>query len=50
MDNDFNSIDFRGGWGGKKEKEREERGTREKHHFVIPLTYTFIGWFLCVID
>ena len=28
--------------------ERKRKGEREKHGFVVPLTYAFIGWFLHV--
>ena len=28
--------------------DRERRRERQKHRFVIPLIYSFIGWFLCV--
>ena len=28
--------------------EAEEKREKEKHWFVVPLTYVFIGWFLYV--
>ena len=32
----------------ERERQRERKGEREKHQFVVPLIYTLVGCFLCV--